>query len=210
MRRLYLSSHQSVEGFCKSSRLFIFPFLCTWNLTHTLSRNWWSCRYIVVFDPLDGSLNIDRGVYIGTVWHSYPIYLVYALAFEVFHCLVLFEFLSRSVSKLVKGAFIWLYCFWVCRIQICGKNAIHLDHNGNCIVFGTAASAQHWKWCQWVHSWSISWGVPINSPKHKGISHSFARFWACHLLSFLPITLGLVAKQEQLSSFTGFSNENNS
>ena len=36
-----------------------------------LTRSSHVCRYCVVFDPLDGSSNIDCGVSIGTVWLSH-------------------------------------------------------------------------------------------------------------------------------------------
>lgn len=55
-----------------------------------------NCRYCVVFDPLDGSSNIDCGVSIGTVCFSSQ---TYAMAIWLVHCCIYLEMLKITICK---------------------------------------------------------------------------------------------------------------
>lgn len=89
MRQL-LWSHQSVEGACWWS--IVLTKRCCKLVLKIINFNYWrimycpltcsnGCRYAVVFDPLDGSSNIDCGVSIGTVWFL----SLHAPIFYIFH-----------------------------------------------------------------------------------------------------------------------------
>ena len=76
-------------------------------------------RYCVVFDPLDGSSNIDAGVNVGTIFGIYQVVRSNAAGFSVTKTDIMFLFVRRKIQKELFRMSCGLAAKWLQRVTPC-------------------------------------------------------------------------------------------